>query len=232
MAIDHSATYRVWSFKNLVARHRLRTIFSIVENDIDLEGRTYADVGCSNGYLTALISDRFKPSLTCGYDHNLDNLEIARTKYSNLKFDSIDLNGTSLTARHNYDVVTCFEVLEHVGNMQNALDILLNMTAPSGGVLFLTVPIEVGWRGTLKFLIKTVLYRYDLGELPPQKQLYTRYLGSLLANKRMGRFRDRRLGWGTHFGFDYRDVDDLLTKRGNSFKPFNLGMSRFYLVRS
>ncbi len=231
MAIDHSATYRDRSLKNVVARHRLRTIFSIIEKDISLEGKTHADIGCSNGYLTALISDRFKPSLSCGYDHSHDNLTLARTKYPHLAFEPIDLNKAASTAPRNYDVVTCFEVLEHVGNIQNALDTLLNMAAPSGGVLFLTVPIEIGWRGAFKFLVKTVLYRYGLDELPPQKYLYFKYLANLLRNKRMERFRDQRSGWGTHFGFDYRELDDLLTERGNSFSSFNLGMSRFYLVR-
>lgn len=230
MPIDHSATYRDRSLKNVIARHRLRTILSIIEKDLSLEGRTYADVGCSNGYLTALISDRFKPSLTCGYDHNEENLAVARSKYPGLEFDTVDLNSASPAMSRNYDVVTCFEVLEHVGNMPNALDALLDMTAPTGGVFFLTVPIEVGWRGVIKFLIKTVLYRYSLDELPHQKYLFLKYFGALLMNKRMGHFRDRRLGWSTHFGFDYRDVDDLLIERGKSFKPFDMGMSRFYLV--
>jgi hypothetical protein len=105
------------------------------------------------------------------------------------------------------------------------------MTSQTGGVLFLTVPIENGWRGTVKFLIKTVLYRYRLDELPQQKNLFFKYFGNLIMNKRMERFRDRRSGWGTHFGFDYREVDDLLTERGLPFESFNVGMTRFYLVR-
>lgn len=231
MPIDHSATYRDRSLKNLLARHRLRTILSLLETNLELEGKSYADVGCSNGFLTALISKRFKPSLTCGYDHNRENVAVARSKYLNLEFDIIDLNSTPPTVQRTYDVITCFEVLEHVGNMPNALDTLLNMTVPTGGTLFLTVPIEIGWRGAFKFLIKTVFYRYGLDELPAQKNLYFKYIGNLLMNKRMGHFRDRRSGWGTHFGFDYREVDDLLTERGLSFETFNVGMSRFYFVR-
>ncbi|MFQ5512626.1 MAG: class I SAM-dependent methyltransferase [Candidatus Krumholzibacteriia bacterium] len=230
MGIDHSATYRDRSLKNLVHRHRLRTILSVLRNEVDLEGRTYADVGCSNGYVTALVNDRFKPALACGYDHDRENLAAARASHPHLTFDTIDLNGASPVPR-TYDVVTCFEVLEHVGSLRNALSTLLEMTAPAGGVLFLTVPIESGWRGAVKFLVKTALYRYRLDELPRQKHLYLEYVGRLVANRRMSRFRDRRHGWGTHFGFDYREIDDFLRSTGRSFEASNRGMSRFYLVR-
>jgi 2-polyprenyl-3-methyl-5-hydroxy-6-metoxy-1,4-benzoquinol methylase len=231
MPIDHSATYKDRSLKNFLARSRLRAILSIIEANIEFADKTYADVGCSNGFLTDLLSARFKPSISCGYDHNQDNLAVARSTYQNLKFDLIDLNAKPSTAPVTYDVVTCFEVLEHVGNIPNALGTLLNMTAPAGGVLFLTVPIEIGWRGTIKFLIKTLLYRYKLDELPQQENLFQQYLGSLLMNRRMDRFRDRRSGWSSHFGFDYREVDDLLTERSLPFESFNEGMTRFYLVR-
>ena len=232
MPLDHSATYKDRSLKNFLARSRLQSILSIIESKIQFAGKTYADVGCSNGFLTALLSDRFKPSLSCGYDHNQDNLAVARSTYPNLEFEVIDLNVKPLAPPRTYEVVTCFEVLEHVGSIPNALGSLLRITAPTGGVLFLTVPIEIGWRGTVKFLIKTVLYRYRLDELPQQKNLFLKYLGSLITDKRMERFRDRRSGWGTHFGFDYREVDDLLTERGLPFESFNVGMTRFYLVRS
>ncbi len=232
MAIDHSATYRDRSLKNFLARSRLRTILSIIEKKVELTGKTYADVGCSNGFLTGLISDRFKPSFACGYDHSRENLELARSAYPDLEFEIIDLNVEPPPARRTYDVVTCFEVLEHVGNIPNALSYLLNFASPTGGVLFLTVPIEIGWRGTIKFLIKTVLYRYRLDELPQQKNLLFRYFRSLVMNKRMDRFRDQRSGWGTHFGFDYREVDELLAERGRPFESFNVGMSRYYIVVS
>lgn len=230
MGIDHSATYRDRSLKNLVHRHRLRTILSIIEKNLVLAGKTLADVGCSNGYLTALMNERFKPSLARGYDHDPDNLARARAGHPGIEFEIIDLNTVS-TPERTYDVVTCFEVLEHVGDMRNALDNLLQLVAPGGGVLFLTVPIEIGWRGTVKFLIKTALYRYRIGELPARRYLFARYLARLVANKRISGFRDRRDGWGTHFGFDYREIDDYLRGKEKSFEASNRGMSRFYLVQ-
>jgi 2-polyprenyl-3-methyl-5-hydroxy-6-metoxy-1,4-benzoquinol methylase len=230
MGIDHSATYRDRSLKNLFHRHRLRTILSIIEKDLVLQGRSLADVGCSNGYLTALINERFKPSAARGSDHDPDNLAQARASYPGIDFETIDLNTVSRQER-TYDVVTCFEVLEHVGDTRSALDNLLSLVAPGGGVLFLTVPIEIGWRGTIKFLIKTTLYRYRIGELPARRCLFARYLAHLVANKRISGFRDRRHAWGTHFGFDYRDIDDYLRDRRKSFEASNKGMSRFYLVR-
>lgn len=230
MGIDHSATYRDRSLKNLIHRHRLRTILSILERNVVLEGRTFADIGCSNGYLTSLINDRFKPAAACGYDHDRDNLAQARANHPGIRFERIELNNESPTV-DTYDVVTCFEVLEHVGGIETALENLLNLVTRAGGVLFLTVPIEIGWRGALKFLVKTTVYRYRTDELPRRKQLYLTYLGHLLTNKRMSGFRDCRKGWGTHFGFDHREIDDYLKRRGRAFEVSNRGMTRFYLVR-
>ncbi len=99
MGIDHSATYRDKSLKNLVHRHRLRTILSIIERDLVLDGRTLADVGCSNGYLTALMNERFKPSLARGYDHDPDNLARARASHPGIEFETIDLNTVSTPGR-------------------------------------------------------------------------------------------------------------------------------------
>ena len=230
MTIDHAATYRDQTLKNLVHRRRLKGILSVLEEHVWLAGRTYADVGCSNGYITATVCERFRPKACCGFDNDADNLEQARKSYPHIEFREINLNEVR-TPEARFDVVTSFEVLEHVGDLENALENLILLTAPQQGLLFITAPIEVGWRGTLKFLAKTLLYGYKLDELPPRKTLYLKYLAALVAGGRISRFRDKKSGWGTHFGFDCREIDAYLASRGVHFQAWNDFMTRFYLVR-
>lgn len=230
MGIDHSATYKDRRLRNMPHRRRLEKILSILEAQAPPEGGTYADVGCSNGYITGLVCKRIRPARACGFDHEPSNLAQARKRYPHVHFELIDLNRPN-PPPGRFDLVTSFEVLEHVGDLTHALDNLVGMTKPATGLLMLTAPIEIGWRGTLKFLAKTLLFRYSLSELPPRRHLYASYLASLLAGRRMSRFRDKRDGWGTHFGFDFRDIDEYLESRGISFEASNHFMSRFYLAR-
>jgi len=100
-----------------------------------------------------------------------------------------------------------------------------------GGIGIITVPIEIGKRGILKFFIKLLIYKYSLDELPNKGGGSWSYLQALLKGERISVFRDKRAGWGTHFGFDYRDLDDILAQSGLYVEAFNRGFSRFYIVK-
>jgi 2-polyprenyl-3-methyl-5-hydroxy-6-metoxy-1,4-benzoquinol methylase len=223
---DHSITYRDGRIKNLPHRMRLRSIFALLHS-VDFADKNYADVGCSNGYITALVNERFHPARACGLDANEPNLQRARAEHPGIDFRSANINepmndGFSTT----YHVVTCFETLEHVGDLDNAIDNLLRVTRP-GGVLFVSVPIEIGLRGALKFAAKLV-YGYRLNELPQTDGLYWKYIRALLLGERISSFRDKRPGWGTHFGFDYRAVDDIFRRRSIPFVARNDFTTRLY----
>ena len=229
MALDHSLTYKEHKIKNVPHKQRLNTIISVLESEVDFVDKTYADVGCSNGYVTALINDKFKPLEASGYDDDRDNLEIAKQTYPHINFKYIDLNTHG--SFDGYDIVTCFETLEHVGNLQNGVQNLLDLAGSSKGVLFISVPIEIGVIGLIKFLVKTIFYGYDLKELPPSRNSYSKYFIALLTGGKLSIFRDHRTSWGTHFGFDYRDIDDFFLSHNVPYRAFNKFTTRFYIVR-
>jgi 2-polyprenyl-3-methyl-5-hydroxy-6-metoxy-1,4-benzoquinol methylase len=227
MAFDHSLTYRTFKVAHLPHRHRLAGIEREVRR-LKLEpGGTYADFGCSNGYIT----DRIRQIIGCreawGFDHSEAQLGNASASYPAIRFHKIDLNSPITTP--NFDFVTCFETLEHVGNPNAALNNLLGAVKP-GGKALITVPIEIGWRGLVKFGLKLV-FGYDLKELPQSPDLFRRYVAALCTGDRLTQFRDPRQGWGTHFGFDYRDVDDKLRRSGIQWRAWNSGTTRFYRIQ-
>ena len=230
MELDHSQTYRDRSLHNLPHRGRLATVLSILDENADsLRGKTYADVGCSNGYVTAIIAERFEPSSACGFDHQEYQVRDAREAHPGIEFKALELAERQSTLE-SYDTVTCLEVIEHVGTAGVALDNLLDLTRP-GGLLLISAPIEVGLRGLFKFVAKTLFYRARLEELPQRRALGLRYTLVLLTGGRISQFRDDRSVWGTHFGFDYRDIDDMLKARKIPYQAFNRFTTRFYLVR-
>lgn len=224
---DHSLTYRS-GLRNLPHRRRLRAIVAALTRDG--APASFADVGCSNGYVTALIRDALRPARTIGFDHVEEHLERGRREHPAIEFRSIDLNRPLPAGHETFALVTCFETLEHVGNLEQAIADLIALTEP-GGTLFITVPIESGPRGLAKFLIKVGLFRYTLDELPPRRHRFMGYLGALVSNRSIASFRDTRKGWGTHFGFEWRNVERILTAKGLRFDAQSDFTTRFVRVK-
>ena len=210
--VDHSLTYR-GGLRNLPHRRRLKAIIAELERGDAAAAASFADVGCSNGFVTAILQQRLRPSHTVGFDHVPEHLERGRREHPTIDFREIDLNRPIPTPHEVFDLVTCFETLEHVGNLPVAIDNLIALTRP-GGTLFITVPIESGLRGLIKFLLKVGVFRYSMDELPPRKRRFVSYLRALALNRSIAPFRDVRAGWGTHFGFEYREVEKILQARG------------------
>lgn len=212
--MDHSLTYKKKSLRNLPHLFRLKKIQSTIDKLIPKDSFDYFDVGCSNGYITNTVSQRIHPAVTCGFEYDKENLEIARKNYSYINFQELNLNLLSNTGL-KANLVTCFETLEHVGNIENAVKNIAQLCKDSGTVL-VTVPIEVGATGLFKFLIKTMIYRYALTEFPSQNVRWMNYLLAIFLG-RVGDFRNQspKEHWGTHFGFDYRELEVHIRK---SFK--------------
>jgi 2-polyprenyl-3-methyl-5-hydroxy-6-metoxy-1,4-benzoquinol methylase len=226
--IDHSLTYRSATLRHLPHRLRLRAIKAIVRT-IDLpEGPTYADFGCSNGYVSEQVRRLIAARETYGFDHHDKHFEIGRSLYPDIQFSRFDLN-RACGSPIQCDLVTCFETLEHVGHLDHAVANLVSAVAP-GGILVISVPIEIGAVGLAKFAFK-LAYGYELSELPVMPRLLRRYVWALVTGARISRFRDNRLGWGTHFGFDYRDLDDVLSRSGIEIRQWNNVTTRFYIAR-
>ena len=108
-----------------------------------------------------------------------------------------------------FDLVTCFETLEHVGHVHNAIETLL-ASCKAGGTLIISVPNEIGLPGLIKYASRKLFRKR------PYKGFFretseARYVWSLLAGKSISEFRSPSAeGWGPHLGFDWRVVLDHL----------------------
>lgn len=141
-----------------------------------------------------------------GFDHSTELLSAARLRnLENAVFEYVDLNEPPRVTRQRFDVVTCFETLEHVGNLHNAIDTLLN-SCKAGGTLIISVPNELGMPGLLKYLARKIFRRrpYD-GFFHEQSE--ARYVLHLITGQSISLFRSRDTDhWGPHLGFDWRTV--------------------------
>jgi 2-polyprenyl-3-methyl-5-hydroxy-6-metoxy-1,4-benzoquinol methylase len=208
---------------------RLRDIERLIRENKDGEVYRYADLGCSNGFLTDRIGKILKADHIVGYDHNCENLFYAANQYSDITFLFTNFNEKD-TLKEKFDFITCFETLEHVGEPRITVQNIIHALNENGTAI-ISVPIEIGVRGLFKLIIKTFVYKYSMKELPNGSAIFGRYLRALLTGERISRFRDKRYGWGTHFGFDYRDIDEALKEEGIEYTAKNSGFTRFYIVR-
>ena len=190
MAIDHSLTYRKKSLKNYLHIRRLHRILNILDRQSFNTAYSYLDIGCSNGYLTNLITQRYNFRSSKGVDHNTENLSVAQKLYDDIKFEFIDLNLPIVETEEKYNVVTCFETLEHVGSIDNATQQVLSFANSEDSFVLMSVPIEIGFWGIVKFITKT-LFGYNLKELK-HGTTYLSYLKHLLTYKNISKFREKR----------------------------------------
>lgn len=226
--LDHSITYREFSFRNIPHITRLNHILRLARRlKIERKGLSYLDVGCSNGFITNAIGRELRPARITGLDHNHENLQIAKSAYHGIDFDFIDLNRQT-TPNDKYSLITCFETLEHVGDIKIALQNIFSF-ADENATIVISVPIEIGFRGICKFFIKTVFFGYKLNELPGNIS-WLDYLSKLISGGRISTYRDMKGGWGNHFGFDYRDVDDIVDSMAQTSIKYNSFTTRFYIV--
>ena len=220
--IDHSKTYKKLTFRNLTHILRLRTQKRLLKK-CKQKINSYADFGCSNGYITDLITKLVKSKKTYGYDHS-SNIDIARKLYPEYKFEFIDLNQAN-KFEEKFDLITCFEVLEHVGNIEVAIDNLISSSQKNSKII-ISVPIETGLIGLIKFLIKRIFFKYKF------ELRYTElsYLISLLLNKNISKYRFISDHYNSHFGFDHREIENYLRKKSIKYSSFFEITTKYFII--
>lgn len=99
------------------------------------EGVDVLDLGCNTGYGTALISERAKHII--GVDISESAISEAKRAYPNLDFQLTD--GIALPfENHHFDVVTSFQVIEHLVDPSLFITEVKRVLKPGGRVLFTT----------------------------------------------------------------------------------------------
>ena len=141
-----------------------------------------------------------------GFDHSTELLAAARSRnIRNAVFGYVDLNEPPRARERLFDIVTCFETLEHVGKVHNAIETLLASCKP-GGTLIISVPNEIGLPGLFKYVARKVVRRRPYDSFFRERS-EADYVRDLLTGKSISVFRDPAAdGWGQHLGFDWRVV--------------------------
>ena len=174
------------------------------------------DYGTGDGFMLRKLLSK-NPRSVVGYErfHDTKDLNdiLNSTACSNVKI----INDMRSIKDRLFDKVYCLEVLEHVTE-ENQIFILKEIKSilKSNGVVIISVPIEVGISGMIKFILRFFLRQSH------QNSSLKNAIKSLFGIK-INRGEDEYIC--THVGFDYRDLEKTITGAGykvkeKSFSPF------------
>jgi SAM-dependent methyltransferase len=201
--LDHSLTYQSWSILHWHHKARLRQIIREVTRF--REASSVADIGCSTGYVTNLLSEVCRGDVY-GFDRFRKVVDSARSAYPHIDFQRADLNDRQINWGQKFELVCCFETLEHVGDLHLALESIF-AAVEDGGTLIVTVPVEIGFWGLAKYCVKTLI-GYPMDEIDVGRG---EYFLALLKDSDISQFRGEAHGWATHYGFDWRVLEKRIS---------------------
>lgn len=124
-------------FQRFWHSQRINTIKEVLpKNSVD----NILDVGCHGGRLTIELKKKFPKAKIYGIDISNNAILFAKKKYKNISF-VIDRAEKLSFQSSTFDLVTCFEVLEHVPQPNKVLEEIKRVLKKNGHVLIL-VPSE------------------------------------------------------------------------------------------
>lgn len=128
---------------------RLRTGFGFVKS-IEPAPQRILDAGCGDGRFFKLFSEDWAGKLW-GLDRH-PNVEGLSSRYPSCAFKRGDLTNIQLP-RNSFDVITCFDVLEHIPDVRAVLREFRDVLVPDG-YLIVSLPTENTFYKSMRFLLK------------------------------------------------------------------------------
>ena len=144
-----------------------------ISQRIDLSHAKVLDVGCGGGLLAEGMAKRGAD--VTGIDRSPKALSVASIHAEkngvSVNYQENDAETWAQSHKETYDVVTCLEVLEHVPDVERAVEACAQMIKPGGLFFFATL------NRTPESYIKAVLgAEYILGWLPKGTHQYKKFI--------------------------------------------------------
>ena len=213
MPVVHAKSYKGIGLDKFIHKSRLKKIVNMLKNlKLAREG-VWADFGCSDGFIFSCLREKLEPFnywKLYGFDHDDRLLDLAKKRnLLNSNFIKFNLNKVSRKYQTFFDLVTCFETIEHTGNYKNAFENIY-FSCKYNGYILISVPNEIGLPGIAKFIGRKVL-RKNAYENFFKGSSALSYLAALIKGEDIEKFRDKNSeGWGPHLGFNYKNVEKYL----------------------
>ncbi len=108
-------------------RNKIKNVFSSIG---PVNGKKCLDVGCGGGLFANELAKRGAD--VTAIDYSASAIQFARERYPELNFKVVSALELGLLPLGNYDVVTLFDVIEHVSDQDKLLAGIYNALKPEG----------------------------------------------------------------------------------------------------
>jgi len=134
-----------------------------IEKRAVLAGQKVLDVGCGGGILTEGLAQR--GAIVTGSDMGEAPLQVARLhaleSELEIEYVKVTVEEYAQAHAHEFDVVTCLEMLEHVPNPESVIASCMKLLKPGGNLFLSTIN-----RNPKSYLLAIVGAEYVLNLLP------------------------------------------------------------------
>jgi 2-polyprenyl-3-methyl-5-hydroxy-6-metoxy-1,4-benzoquinol methylase len=103
------------------------------------KNRRILDIACGSGYGSNILFEA-GANLVVGVDYNPEAVTYASRRYKSPQVNFICADAADFTWQHQFDLITCFETIEHLDDPAGFLS-KLKMLLAGGGDLYLSLPI-------------------------------------------------------------------------------------------
>lgn len=113
-----------------------------------VRGRRVLDIGCGEGYASAVMKSRWAAQEVLGLDIDVASVKSARRRFSQsgLSYHASDVNEFLESRSRSFDVVTCVETIEHLESPETTVG-LIDTVAKRASYVYITCPNDVWYYG-------------------------------------------------------------------------------------
>lgn len=144
-----------------------------IQDKVALQNKTVIDVGCGGGILSEALAKA--GATVTGVDMSEDLIRVAthhaEAQSLNITYTLSPIDAVSQQNPHQFDIVTCMEMLEHVPDPEAIVQACAQLTKPGGLLFFSTINRNV------KAFLKTIVgAEYLLNMLPKGTHHYDKFI--------------------------------------------------------
>jgi len=144
-----------------------------IDENAFLKGKKVLDIGCGGGILAESMAKQ--GAHVTGIDLGEDTLQAARlhqeTSQTHVNYLLTSAEELAVTHAHEFDVITCLELLEHVPDPSSIINAAAKLVRPGGQVFFSTVN-----RNVKSYLFAIVGAEYVLKMLPKNTHDFAKFI--------------------------------------------------------
>jgi len=104
------------------------------------ENKRVLDIACGSGFGSFILAEYGKAENVIGVDLDSDSIKYGNLKYPHPKIMRVVSDATAFQGDYKFDVICCFETIEHIKNY-DVLLIKLKSLLSTEGRLFISTPI-------------------------------------------------------------------------------------------